>query len=162
MANRASINEVADLEKVEVPFLSEICCSEANFWTAIVKVDGRETHFKLDTGAVVSIVSNKEPWLKDFITPFGRFCFNSLPFGISSAPEIFQRTMSNILEDLDGVICRMDDILIHERNHVQHDACVQAVLLCLQRAGLTLNIQKCFARKTQVPRAHCRRPGRPC
>ena len=51
--------------------------------------------------------------------------------------------MSDILEDLDGVICRMDDILIHGRNHVQHDARVRAVLLCLQRAGLTLNIHKC-------------------
>ena len=37
----------------------------------------------------------------------------------------------------------MDDILIHGGNHVQHDARVRAVLVCLQRAGLTLNIQKC-------------------
>ncbi|KAK2552552.1 hypothetical protein P5673_026407 [Acropora cervicornis] len=66
VAKRASINEVADLEEVEVPFLGEICCSEANFWTAIVKVDCHETHFKLDTGAAVSIVSDKEPWLKDY------------------------------------------------------------------------------------------------
>ena len=66
VAKRASINEVADLEEVEVPFLGEICCSEGNFWTAIVKVDGHETHFKLDTGAAVSIVSDKEPWLKDY------------------------------------------------------------------------------------------------
>ena len=28
--------------------------------------------------------------LTTFVTPFGRFCFNRLPFGISSAPEIFQ------------------------------------------------------------------------
>ena len=28
-------------------------------------MDGHETHFKLDTGAAVSIVSDKEPWLKD-------------------------------------------------------------------------------------------------
>ena len=66
VAKRASINEVADLEEVEVPFLGEICCSEANFWTAIVKVDVHKTHFKLDTGAAVSIVSDKEPWLKDY------------------------------------------------------------------------------------------------
>ena len=31
VAKRASINEVADLEEVEVPFLGEIYCSEANF-----------------------------------------------------------------------------------------------------------------------------------
>ena len=64
-ANRRSINEVADLEEVEVPFLGEVYSREADFWTAIVKVDGHETHFKLDTGAAVSIVSDKEPWLKD-------------------------------------------------------------------------------------------------
>lgn len=29
--------------------------------------------------------------LTTFIMPFGRFCFRRLPFGISSAPEIFQR-----------------------------------------------------------------------
>ena len=29
-------------------------------------MDGHETHFKLDTGAAVSIVSHKEPWLKDY------------------------------------------------------------------------------------------------
>ena len=73
VAKRASINEVADLEEVEVPFLGEICCSEANFWTAIVKVDGHETHFNKRhdmrhtfTREAVSIVSNKEPWLKDY------------------------------------------------------------------------------------------------
>ena len=33
--------------------------------------------------------------LTTFITPFGRFCFNRLPFGISSASEIFQWTMSD-------------------------------------------------------------------
>ena len=43
-----------------------------------------------------------------FVTPFGHFCFNRLPFGISSAPEIFQRTMSQILEGLEGTPCQMD------------------------------------------------------
>jgi len=62
---RTSIKEVADLEEVEVPILGEVYSSEADFCTAIVKVDGHETHFKLDTGAAVSIVSDKEPWLKD-------------------------------------------------------------------------------------------------
>ena len=50
---------MADLEEVEVPFLGEIYSREADFWTAIVKVDGHETH--LDTGAAVSVVSDKEP-----------------------------------------------------------------------------------------------------
>ena len=43
--------------------------------------------------------------LTAFITPFGRFYFHRLPFGISSAPEIFQRLMSQILAGLPGTVC---------------------------------------------------------
>ena len=88
--------------------------------------------------------------LTTFITPFGRYCFNRLPFGISSAPEIFQRTMSSILEGLDGVICRMDDILIHGRHQAEHDERIRAVLHRLQKVGLTLNNQKCEFSKGRI------------
>ena len=58
--------------------------------------------------------------LTTFVTPFGRFYFNRLLFGISFAPEIFQCTMSDILEGLDGVIWQMEDILIRGRNQMEH------------------------------------------
>lgn len=81
--------------------------------------------------------------LTTFITPFDRYCFNRLPFRVSSEPEIFQCTRSAILKALDRVICWIDDIIIHGRNQVEHDTRVWAVLFRLQKAGLTLNIQKC-------------------
>ena len=37
-------------------------------------------------------LDGKSKLLTTFVTPFGRFCFNRLPFGISSAPKIFQRS----------------------------------------------------------------------
>ena len=40
--------------------------------------------------------------LTTFITPFGQYYFNKLPFGISSAQEIFQRMMSRLLEGIPG------------------------------------------------------------
>eukprot|EP00731_Ephydatia_muelleri_P037371 Em0452g6a len=49
--------------------------------------------------------------LTTFVTPFGRYCFNKLPFGISFAPEHFQKVMSRILEGLDRVVCQMDECL---------------------------------------------------
>ena len=67
---------------------------------------------------------------------------NRLPFGISSAPEIFQRRMTDILKNIDGVICHMDDILVHASTHQTHDDRVIAVLSRLREAGLTLN-EKC-------------------
>ena len=48
--------------------------------------------------------------LTTFITHVGRFCFTCLPFGITSAPKHFQRRMTEILGDLEGVICLVDDI----------------------------------------------------
>lgn len=48
--------------------------------------------------------------LTTFITPFGRFNFNRLPFGINSAPEHFQQTMSEVLEGQEGVVCHIADV----------------------------------------------------
>jgi hypothetical protein len=50
--------------------------------------------------------------LTTFITPFGRYCFNKLPFRISSAPKHFQKRMTPILDGLPGVVCQMDDVLV--------------------------------------------------
>ena len=66
--------------------------------------------------------------LTTFITPFGRYAFCRLPFGIASAPEIFQRKMSTLLEGLDGVEVTMDDTLGHGRNREEYDARLNAVL----------------------------------
>ena len=65
--------------------------------------------------------------LTTFITPFGRFCFNHLPFGITSAPEYFQRKMPQLLEGLEGVVCMMDDDLIYDLNQVEHNRRVDLV-----------------------------------
>ena len=50
--------------------------------------------------------------LTTFITPFGRYHFNRMPFGISSAPEHFQRQMEKILAGQKGILCHMDDVLV--------------------------------------------------
>ena len=81
--------------------------------------------------------------LTTFITPFGRFCFNRLPFGITSAPEHFQREMSKLLSDLEGVVCLIDDILIHGESQEEHDYRLTAVLKRLSEAGQTLSKEKC-------------------
>lgn len=41
--------------------------------------------------------------LATFHTPYGRYCYRRLPFGITSALEIFERKFSQVVEGLDGV-----------------------------------------------------------
>ena len=84
-----------------------------------------------------------------FVTPFGRYQFNRLPFGINYASEIFQHTVSQILGDLEGVICHMDGILIHVADQDTHNHRVRLVLQRLQDAGVTLN-EKCQFSKSRV------------
>ena len=88
--------------------------------------------------------------LTTFITPFGRFCFNRLPFGISSAPKHFQKRISQVLEGTDGALCLMDDILVYGKSVGEHNQHLEATLHNLQEANLTLNEEKCDFSKTLV------------
>ena len=91
---------------------------------------------------------SKSKLLTIFVTPYGRFCFNRLLLGISSAPEIFQRTISKILDGLEGTLCRMDDVLIHGVDKSEHDGHIGAVLHQLQETGLALNNKCEFSRSS--------------
>jgi hypothetical protein len=88
--------------------------------------------------------------LTAFITPFGRFVCKRLPFGISSAPEIFQREVQKILGDAEGVVCHMDDILVFGKDVSEHDKRLETVLCRLVNAGMTLNKDKCEFSRSEV------------
>ena len=88
--------------------------------------------------------------LTTFITPFGRFYFNRMPFGVKSAPEHYEKKMTNELEGLEGVISIMDDILIHAKTKEEHDQRLDAALHKLSEAGVTLNEDKCEFGKTSI------------
>ncbi|UYV61233.1 K02A2.6-like [Cordylochernes scorpioides] len=81
--------------------------------------------------------------LTTFITPFGRYKYCRMPFGISLAPEYFQRVMSIILQGMDGVICYLDDILIFASDSKTHVRILRLVLRKLKEAKVTLNKAKC-------------------
>lgn len=78
-----------------------------------------------------------------FSTPFGRYRFLRLPFGLASAPEVFQRTMSYLLDGLPGVRVYIDDVLIWGATLAEHDQRLHGVLTAIQAEGLTLNFEKC-------------------
>ena len=88
--------------------------------------------------------------LTTFITPFGRFYFKRLPFGITSAPEIFQKRLTNFLDHLPGVFVYMDDIIVSGRTREEHDRNLVAVLDILWKANVMLNMTKCHKCQAEV------------
>ena len=85
-----------------------------------------------------------------FITPMGRYRYKRLPMGISVAPEIFQRKMTELLEGLPGVVCYLDDIVVIGRTLAEHDSNLCKVLEAIEKSGLKLNKDKCVFRQKKI------------
>ena len=99
LLNESVLREVHPLPKVD---------------ETLAQLTGAKMFSKLDanSGFWQIPVAEQSRLLTTFITPQGRYCFNKLPFGISSAPEHFQKRMSRILNGIEGVLCQMDDVLV--------------------------------------------------
>ena len=108
------------------------------------------THLDLTSGYYHLPLHPDSTRLTTFITPYGRYCFKRLPFGISSASEIFQRRINETLESIEGVEASQDDILVAGRTMEEHDEKLKKVLDVIQEAGLKLNLKKCVYRQPQV------------
>ena len=73
----------------------------------------------------------------------GLFEYTRLPFGVSAAPAIFQRTMEGILRGILHVCIYLDDILVTGETQEEHMKCLDKVLTRLEEAGLRLKKKKC-------------------
>ena len=116
------------------------------------KVGRSRVFTKLDANSAFWLrkLSNKSKLLTTFITPWGRYCFERLPYGISTGSEQYQKVMESKLEGLEGVECQIDDILVHGKSQQIHDERLQAVLKRLADSNITLNLEKCEFRKSEV------------
>ena len=80
----------------------------------------------------------------------GLYQYTRMPFGISSAPAIFQRVMDTILQGLSNVLCYLDDILITGATDQEHVRNLEEVLKQLQDHGIKLQNSKCTFLATSV------------
>ena len=106
---------------------------------------GGETGTKLDLSQAYTQIP-LYPSVKKYTvinTPKGLYKFNWFPFGISSAPAIFQRMMESLLQGLQAVAVYLDDMLITGRDGKEHYDSLQEILKRLKEAGLRLKREKC-------------------
>ena len=80
----------------------------------------------------------------------GLYQYTRLPFGVASAPSIFQKTMDTILQGMDGVMCYLDDILISGRTEEEHLDNLRKVLQKFREHGIRAKKSKCTFLKTSV------------
>ena len=118
----------------------------------LAQLTGATTFSKLDanSGFWQIPLSDESKLLTTFITPFGRYCYNKLPFGITSATEHFQQRMNSLLLGLQGVLCVMDDIIVFGKNQQEHNGRLHAVFTRLSASGMILNSEKCEFSKNRL------------
>ena len=79
-----------------------------------------------------------------FVTPFGKYKFNAVPFGLAQAPAYFQQLISIVLQDCsDFTMSYLDDIIIFSRNEEEHLKHIGTIFKILKKADLKLKESKC-------------------
>jgi len=95
--------------------------------------------------------------LTTFNSLFGRYRWKWLPFGISSAPEVFQRKMHEVIEGLRGIEVVANDFIVvgdgdtEEQTIKDHDTNLKAFLKHCTERNLRLNLAKMCLWLPEVP-----------
>ena len=107
------LNKAIRREHYQMPTVEEVATrlSQAKKFTVVDAKDGFSQKL-LDTASSYKTTTN---------TPFGRYRWKRMLFGISSAPEVWQHTMHEFVEDLEGVEVIADDFLIARFGNTDHE-----------------------------------------
>ena len=132
---KMTVNQVAKPDSYHLPRINDL----------LARLGGAMVFSKLDMSQAYQQLALDEQ-SKPFViinTHKGLFQYNRLPFGVSAAPAIFQRTMENLLQAIEGVVVYLDDILVTWKCQDRHLQRLEKVLQRLSAAGLRLKRVKC-------------------
>ena len=136
------LNKAIRREHYPIPTVEEVVAS----------MPGAKVFSKIDakSGFLQIKLDYESSLLTTFNSPIGRYRWLRLPFGIKSAPEIYQRIMDEMLEDIDGARAIMDDILIAGKTPQEHDRIMRKVVERATEWNLKLNFDKCQVKQPRV------------
>ena len=139
---RMTVNLVSKLDKYPIPKVADLF-SRLSKGKLFTKLDLSQAYqqLPLEDGSKQYVVIN---------THRGLFRYTRLPFGISSAPGIFQRVFESLLQGVKGVAVYLDNILITGSTESEHLKTLDEVLSRLDKAGLRVRKDKCEFMKSSV------------
>lgn len=136
------LNKAIKREHFHVPSLEELTyeLSGAKYFSTLDCSNGF-WHVKLD---------DKSKKLTTFNTPFGRYCFKRLPYGLRNSSEIFFKRISDLFSSIDGIKIYVDDILIFGKSIEEHDKILKKALDICKENNIKLNKNKCKFGITEI------------
>ena len=139
---KVTINKFIDPNQHPIPNPSDLLTSIAG-GKVFSKLDLSQAYAQLS-------LSPASQELCVIATHRGLYAYTRLPFGVSSAPAIWQKTIEQVLAGLEGVICYFDDILVSGSTQAEHDDHLRQVLQRFEQAGLRLRKSKCSLNQSEV------------
>ena len=132
---KLTINKAAKLDPYPLPKIEDL----------FARLAGGKKFSKLDIAHAYQQIPLDEDSKNSVTinTHKGLYQYNRLPFGVHSAPAIFQRAMEGLLRDIPSTVVYLDDILVTGKTEVEHLENLEAVLTRLEDEGLTLKKPKC-------------------
>ena len=131
-----AINGITQPDPYQMPLTEEILetLAAARF---ISKIDLNKGFYQ------IPIETTDQPKTA-FCSPWGKFEFMVMPFGLRNGPAVFQRLMDHILhKDQENYQVYIDDIAVFSSTWEEHCQHIARVLDRLRHAGLTANVKKC-------------------
>jgi hypothetical protein len=139
---RITANVACQVDSYPLPRIEELLANLAG-GKCFSKLDMSQAYLQLplddESAELVTVNTHK-----------GLFRYNRLPFGVASAPSIFQRYMESLLQGIDGVSVYIDDILVTGSTVDEHICTLDKVLERIVSAGLTLNKSKCYFLRPRI------------
>ena len=132
---KVTVNQVLAVEEYPLPTPEELF-STLSGGKIFSKLDLSQAYLQLP------VQSESKPYLT-INTHQGLYAYNRLPFGVASAPAIFQKLMDNVLQAISGVTCYIDDILISTTDEESHLRALEEVFNRLGNHGFRLKLEKC-------------------
>ena len=136
------VNKAIKRDHYKTPTVEEITHQLAGS-KKFTKVDGTSSYLCI-------VLDYESSLLTTFNTPWGRYRFVRLPWGLSCAQDIFQRMMDQILEWCKGVIGIADDVVIYGDDDEDHDQNLHNFMRRAREHGLVFNGEKCEVKKDSV------------
>ena len=117
------------------------------------RLNGATFFTKLDLPAGYHHVPLDKPSIPKmaFNSPFRKYKYVKVPFGLAQAPDYFQELMTSILKDFNCMIAYLDDITIFSKTPQEHLSHIRKVFEKLQSAKLSMKMSKCnfFSKEIQ-------------
>ena len=132
---KMTVNAASKVDRYPIPKIEDL----------IARLAGGKLFSKLDMSQAYQQIQLQSESRKLVIinTHRGLFQYKRLPFGVASAPGIFQRVMDSLLTGIPGVTVYLDDILVTGKTEEDHLSALEEVLKRLSQAGLKLRRDKC-------------------